>query len=284
MPVRTFAAIALVVATALAAAQQPSQLELKIDSANRTITVSAEGRVEVDPDVAILHIGFETKPSDAKSAYADGARISNAIVDAIKQAGIPEASIHSESQRLEPVDVKNHKFKLTQNWTVKTPSARAGEILEIAIDTGATNSGEIEWTVENIHALEDQALEQATTRARDDAAIMAKASGVHLGNLLYLTNQLAEPTVARFPGSTPRWRLSRLERWLRRSLSNRTQSYAKPLSTQSSPSNSSDFCLRGENPRASDQPRPPHQPHGQSPPSPGDRESQRHPCGLFEKR
>lgn len=182
--------IALVTTAALAAAQQPNSLELKIDNSHPVITVSAEGRVEVDPDVAILHIGFETKPADVKSAYADGSRISNTIVDAIKQAGIPMDSIHSESQRLEPVDVKNHKFKLTQNWTVKTPTARAGEILEVAIGAGATDSGEIEWTVADIRGLEDQALEQAVTRARNDAAAMAKASGVHLGNLLYLTNRI----------------------------------------------------------------------------------------------
>ncbi len=199
MPMKcTVAAIAFIATTGLVAAQQPSKLELKIDSTNRTITVSANGRVSVDPDVAILHIGFETKPTDAKSAYADGARISNAIVEAIKQAGIPETSIHSEFQRLEPVDVKNHKFKLTQNWTVKTPSARAGEILDVAINAGATDSGDIEWTVENVHALEDQALEQATTRTRDDAAVMAKASGVHLGALIYLTNQISTPTVNSF--------------------------------------------------------------------------------------
>jgi len=130
------ASIALIAGCALAAAQQPSQLKLTIDSTHRTITVSADGRVSVDPDVAILHVGFETKPTDAKSAYADGARISNAIVDAIKQAGIPETSIRSEFQRLEPVDPKNHKFKLTQNWTVKTPPARAGEILDVAVNAG----------------------------------------------------------------------------------------------------------------------------------------------------
>jgi hypothetical protein len=194
MPAKSaLAALALAAATALAAAQQPSQLELKIDSTNRTITVSANGRVSVDPDVAILHIGFETKPTDAKSAYADGARISNAIVDALKQAGIPEASIHSESQRLEPVDVKNHKFKLTEDWTVKTPPARAGEILDIAIGAGATDSGEIEWTVEDVHALEDQALAQAAARASQDATVMAKASGARLGPLLYITNQINAP-------------------------------------------------------------------------------------------
>jgi hypothetical protein len=187
---RTIASFALLAGCTLAAAQQPSQLKLTIDSTHRTITVNADGRVSVDPDVAILHVGFETKPTDAKSAYADGARISNAIVDAIKQAGIPETSIRSEFQRLEPVDVKNHKFKLTQNWTVKTPPARAGEILDVAINAGATDSGEVEWTVQDIHALEDQALEQDTSRARDDAAVMAKANGAHIGNLLYITNQI----------------------------------------------------------------------------------------------
>jgi uncharacterized protein len=171
-------------------AQQPNKLELKIDSANRTLAVSAEAHVSVDPEVAILHIGFETKPSDAQSAYADGARTSNAIVVAIKQAGIPETSIRSESQRLEPVDVKNHKFKLTQNWTVKAPPERAGEILDVAINAGATDSGDIEWTVQDIHALEDQALDQAASRARSDATILAKANGAQLGALLYLTNQV----------------------------------------------------------------------------------------------
>src|SRR5271156_3124764 len=105
------ASLAVALGSSVILAQQPNQLELKIDSASRTLAVSAEAHVSVDPEVAILHIGFETKPSDAQSAYGDGARISNAIVAAIKQAGIPETSIRSESQRLEPVDVKNHKFK-----------------------------------------------------------------------------------------------------------------------------------------------------------------------------
>ncbi len=195
MPVKwTLVSALLFYGCALAAAQQPTKIELKIDSANRTIAVSADARVSIDPEIAILHIGFETKPEDSKSAYADGARTSNAIVSSIKQAGIPETSIRSESQRLEPVDERNHKFKLTQTWTVKTPPERAGEILDVAINAGATDSGQVEWTVQDIHALEDQALEQAASRARDDASVMAKASGARLGLLLYLTNQVTVPT------------------------------------------------------------------------------------------
>ncbi len=174
-------------------AQQPSQVELKIDPSNRTLTVSAENQVTVDPDVAILHVGFETQPTDAKSAYAAGAETSNAIIAAIKQAGIPETAIHSESQRLDSVYGKPHKFTLAQQWTVKVPPVRAAEILDVAVTAGATDSGQIDWTVENVQALQDKALDGAAARARAQAEVLAKGMGVHLGALVYVSNQVSSP-------------------------------------------------------------------------------------------
>src|SRR5436305_5725349 len=82
--------------------QEMGQPQLKIDNANRTLTVSASDSVSVEPEVAVLHIGFETSPSDAKAAYAEGSRVSNAIRNALKQAGVADDAIRSESQFLEP--------------------------------------------------------------------------------------------------------------------------------------------------------------------------------------
>lgn len=200
MPMKqAFAALALLAGCIggciAAGAQQTSEVQLKIEPTNRTLTVSAVGEVTVDPDVAILHIGFETPPSDAKSAYAAGARTSNEVVAALKQAGIPESSIHSEWQRLDRVFDKTRKYKLTQQWTVKTSPERAAEILDIAVAAGATESGDIDWTVENMRALEDQALERATARAKADAEVLAKGMGVHLGALIYVTNQISAPQI-----------------------------------------------------------------------------------------
>jgi len=176
-----------------ASAQQATQLQLKIDSNNRTLTVTAEERVTADPDIAILHVGFQTPPSDAKTAYAVGAKTSNEIVTTLKQAGITEASIRSVRQSLESVDAKAHKFKLVQTWAVETPPQRAAEILDIAIAAGATESGEIEWTVQDVRALEDQALSRAAERAKSDAAVLAKSMGPHLGALVYVSNRVEEP-------------------------------------------------------------------------------------------
>jgi uncharacterized protein YggE len=180
----------------MASAQQISQVQLKIEPSNRTLTVSAEERVTADPDLAILHIGFETLAWDAKAAYAAGAKTSNKIVDALKQAGIPETSIRSESQSLERTYDKAHKFKLVQQWTVKTPPERAAEILDVAIEAGATDSGEIDWTLKDVRALEDQALDKATARAKGDANVLAKGMGVRLGSLIYVTNQVSEPSLS----------------------------------------------------------------------------------------
>lgn len=189
---QAIAALALLVGSMTGSAQQTTQVQLRIESTNRTLTVSAEGRVTADPEVAILHIGFETQPSEAKGAFAAGAKTSNEIVAALKQAGIPETSIRSESQHLDRDYSKPHKFKLVQQWTVKTPPERAAEILDIAVAAGATDSGQIDWTVQDERALEDQALDQAAARARADAAVLAKGMGVHLGALVYVTNQISE--------------------------------------------------------------------------------------------
>lgn len=173
--------------------QDAGQPQIKIDTANRTLTVTASDSVSVEPEVAVLRIGFETAPSDAKSAYAEGSRVSNGIRDALKQAGVADDAIRSESQFLEPdyTQPKQHKFKLQQQWTVRVEPARAAEILDVAVSSGANNAGGIEWTVKDEKALEAQALEKAAGRARENAATLARGMGVKLGALLYVTNQLA---------------------------------------------------------------------------------------------
>ena len=197
---QAIAALVFLLGCAGIRAQQANQLQLKIDSTNRTLTVSAEERVTADADLAILHVGFQTPPSDAKTAYAAGAKTSNEVVAALKQAGIPEASIRSERQSLDSADAKAHKFRLVQSWAVETPPQRAAEILDIAIAAGATQSGDIDWTVQDVHSLEDHALDRAAERARSDAAVLAKSMGAHLGALPAQTHARRSDSLPRWPG------------------------------------------------------------------------------------
>ena len=189
---------AMLVTSISAGAQQSSQPQLKVDSSNRTLTVTANDSVSVEPDLAILHIGFDTPPEDAKSAYADGSRASNTIIAAIKQAGIPETSIRSESQYLDrDYSNKQHKFVLHQEWTVKVPPVHAAEILDVAVTAGATSSGQIDWTVKDEKALEAEALDKTAARARANAEVLAKGMGVRLGSLIYVGNTMSTPSFPR---------------------------------------------------------------------------------------
>jgi uncharacterized protein YggE len=180
---------ALLLSSLAVAAQQPGQPALTIQPNNRTLTVSAEDEVSVEPEIAVLHIGFDTQLGDAQSVYADGTRTSNAIMAALKQAGLPEGSIRSETQHLDRDYEKPHKFKLVQRWSVRAPAERAAEILDAAITAGATSSGDIEWTVKDEKALEQQALDKAATRVKESASVLAKGMDVRLGALIYVSNQ-----------------------------------------------------------------------------------------------
>src|ERR1700688_2519001 len=62
---------------------------------------------------------------------------------------------------------------------------------------GLRGGGNIEWTVKDERALEDQALEKAAERAKAQATVLARGMGVHLGALIYVNNQM---TASRFPG------------------------------------------------------------------------------------
>ena len=190
-----FATLVMLAGWTLAVAQQPGQPQLKIDPTNRTLTVSAENTVTVEPDVAILHVGFETLPTDAKSAYATGAATSNAIINAIKQAGVPQSAIRSEWQHLNSVYDKPHKFTLQQQWTVRVKPEQAAEILDVAVTAGANNSGQVDWAVEDEQALQDKALEGAAARVRAQAAVLARGMGVKLGTLVYVSNQVSSPVI-----------------------------------------------------------------------------------------
>jgi uncharacterized protein len=189
---------AVLVATMAARAQQPTQPQLKVDSSNRTLTVSATDTVTVEPDLAILHIGFVTQPQDAKSAYADGTRASNAIIAALKQAGVEETAIWSESQYLDrDWTTKLRKYTLHQQWAVKVQPERAAEVLDVAVNAGATSSGQIDWTVKDEKAIEAEALDKAASRAKANAEVLAKGMGVRLGSLIYVSNQVSSPQYPR---------------------------------------------------------------------------------------
>src|SRR5271156_4644775 len=137
---RNVATIALVaVLFEFASTEAIRAQSVKVDKNNRTIAVTASDKATTDADLAVVHIGFQIYGSDESTTYADGSKTSNAIIDVLKKAGIPDKAIESENQNLQrntyhdpqesELDRAKKQFVLNQSWTVKTKPDDAAKVL-----------------------------------------------------------------------------------------------------------------------------------------------------------
>jgi uncharacterized protein len=173
---------------------------IQVSKENRTIAITATDKVTILADRATVHVGFIAYGPDSDTAYANGSRISNAIVKSLITADVAKDAIESENQNVSPVqeyqidkltpaEKAQRKFQVTQSWTVSTAAADAAKVLDVAVKAGANQSGQIDWSVKDENASEAEAAGKALQRARTVATEMAKGLDVKLGALLYASNE-----------------------------------------------------------------------------------------------
>jgi uncharacterized protein len=172
---------------------------IAVDRNNRTIAVTASDKATADADLAVVHVGFQVFGADEASTYADGSKISNAIIDALKKAGVPDKAIESENQNLQrnmyhdpqesQMDRDKKQFVLNQSWTVKAKPDDAAKLLHVAVEAGANQSGQIDWQYRDMNALQAKAAANALTKAQAIAQQMAQGLNVKLAGLIYASNQ-----------------------------------------------------------------------------------------------
>jgi uncharacterized protein YggE len=192
------AALSLLVAgMALSGAAQTIQ----VNKENRTIAITATDKVTALADQATLHVGFIAYGPDSNTAYANGSKLSNSIVKALTDSGIPKDSIQSENQQIAPVQnyqldklteaqKAQRQFQVTQSWTIKMEAADAAKALDLAVKAGANQSGQIDWDFKDENAPETQAAAKALQRAHTQAQQMAISLNAKLGSLLYASNEV----------------------------------------------------------------------------------------------
>jgi hypothetical protein len=174
---------------------------IQVSKENRTIAITATDKVTVLADRATVHIGFIAYGPDSDAAYANGSRLSNAIVKSLIAANVPNDAIESENQNVSPVqeyqidkltpaEKAQRKFQVMQSWTVRTVAADAAKILDLAVKAGANQSGQIDWSLKDENAPEAEAAGKALQRARTVASEMAKGLDARLGALLYASNEI----------------------------------------------------------------------------------------------
>jgi uncharacterized protein YggE len=187
------------VVTAVALAGLASAQTIQINRDNKTIAISTTDEATATADIAAITIGFEIFGPDSGSTYADGSKISHAILEALRKAGIENKSIESSGQGLQrntdfddketPEQRSKKQFVLRQSWDVSVSPQDAAEVIRVSIAAGANKSGAIDWRLSDRKSLQAKAAEAALIKARAVAGRMADGLHVKLGALIYASNE-----------------------------------------------------------------------------------------------
>jgi uncharacterized protein YggE len=159
-----------------------------------TITVVADGRVQVKPDVAYLTLGVETQGKTAREAMDANNKAMQALVTRLGRLNIGKDDMQTGSIALWPITTQPPKGEgpqeiigyRAQNMLHVTVRdlARAGEVLDEAVTAGANVASGIQFGVKDDSAARQQALTEATKAARAKAEALANGLGLRVGSVL----------------------------------------------------------------------------------------------------
>jgi uncharacterized protein len=182
------ALVGLVVATALAPARGASPVRAESTIAEHTVAVTGTGTVSVKPDVADVQLGVSVQKTTVKEAQAAAATAMNAVIDAIKAAGIPEKDIQTTNVSLQPVydysqggdqQLLGYRFSNTISVTVRDLEKVPG-VIDGAIAAGANTVDGVSFRVGDPLAAEGLARKAAMADAKRRAEALASDAGVRI--------------------------------------------------------------------------------------------------------
>jgi uncharacterized protein YggE len=180
---------ALFVAAVADAADQPSSPEGQV-------IVSGEGSVSVPPDYAQIRSGVTTRAKSVSEAVNANSKLMAAITATLLDAGIAQKDIQTSRVSVQPVyaqpqpgtERKLSGYSVTNQVTVAVRQIdKLGDILDRLVTAGANDIGNLSFVVADPSKALDQAREAAVADARRKAEIYARASGVTLGRVAWIT-------------------------------------------------------------------------------------------------
>lgn len=198
------AGLILAAGVSAAAAQTPP-----VEPQPRVIVVG-DGSVTAPPDYAQIGCGVTTTANTAKEATDANSKAMGAVTAALSGAGVDRNDIQTSRFSLQPVYAppqpnaapKLTGFSVTNRLTVIVRSTgKVGDILDRLIAAGANDIGEIEFQHSDMSKLLDQARAAAIADARRKADIYARAAGVTLGRVVWISEESGDTPPLPFGGA-----------------------------------------------------------------------------------
>lgn len=153
-------------------------------SREKTISVTGTATTEVKPDLLHVRFGVETQEKTAKEALETNSILMNAVIDAIKQAGISESEISTSNFNIHPVyDYYNEPltgrntqeligYRVSNMVSVETKNLDlAAAIIDNGVSSGANRIDSVFFTLspQKHQEIKDNLLEKAVLNAKSKA-------------------------------------------------------------------------------------------------------------------
>jgi uncharacterized protein YggE len=164
--------------------------------ATGAITVSGSSAIRVQPDRVVVVLGVETFARTPSASRDENARLSKAVMDAVRVLGIADKDIATAALYLQPRydnydrnDISGYGARNTLAVTLRDVT-KLEPVLVAALEAGATSVDEVEFSVTNLRELRDEARDLAVKAALEKANAMASSANVRVGRVTAINEDM----------------------------------------------------------------------------------------------
>lgn len=160
------------------------------------VSVSGQGIVSGEPDVAILTLGVEAEADTVGEARSAAADSMTAMLESLADGGVDETDIQTTNFSVQPQfnfiqgRQELRGFFVSNIATVKIRNIDdTGVLIDSAVQAGGdlARVDGLRFTIDDPSALQDQARKLAMAEAKQKAETLATAAGVSLGSPLSIS-------------------------------------------------------------------------------------------------
>ena len=189
---RRFCLAAATLALGLALAGCGSRTVVVADGQQaNVITINSTSEVRVVPDKASLSLEVLVQGKTAQEAQDAAADPVNAVLDALKVAGIPEKDVQTTYAGVSPIYDWSGETERITGYESRTSLQVGGvdvddvsSLMEACVAAGATSVSGPSYYASGYDEAYEQALAEAVEASRGKASAVAKAAGVTLGDVV----------------------------------------------------------------------------------------------------
>lgn len=197
-----FALAPLALALALPGAAMAHDNQPAIAASSTLLTLSADGRSNRVPDLAVFSAGVTTQGATAGAAMSANAAAMTRVIAALKKAGVAEKDIQTSSIQLNPVYgrpvvdpngqvVQEPRIVGYQAMNLVTIRARDiknfGKVLDALVASGANQISGPSFQMADATAAMDEARVGAIKAARARAELYARAAGLRVVRIVSIS-------------------------------------------------------------------------------------------------